>query len=283
MRTASDGVCAGVVLEVLWAQAGHVGSHVSKGGTGVSANQSGVGVVVGFPAALSLQTPCPSAAQEIIIKWMWTWEEMLDAFEQEGKGPVEEIKVLLHPPRAANTIRDFVPPSSWGCNPEDECMEVSRAENPDKFDQVVRDLFTPPLHILKALPAQRQVDSYSVEVRALWVNDKITTITTGEVLSLDPIGVHCRSVHPLLSKGLAHVQGCSSGSPRDILYSHQVCHEAIPGRTGRSQKSKATRVTFYPICVNVNGICAQYSLPLQDQPSLAAELVRILFKNSIES
>jgi hypothetical protein len=72
------------MLEVLWAQAGHVGSHVSKGGTGVSANQSGVGVVVGFPAALSLQTPCPSAAQEIIIKWMWTWEEMLDAFEQEG-------------------------------------------------------------------------------------------------------------------------------------------------------------------------------------------------------
>jgi hypothetical protein len=57
----------------------------------------------------------------------------------------------------------------------------------------------------------------------------------------------------------------------------------FPGRTGRSQKSKATRVTFYPICVDVNEICAQYSLPLQDQPSLAAELVRILFKNSIES
>ena len=162
MQTASDGVCAGVALEVLWAQAGHVGSQSSKGGTSVSANQSGVGVVVGFPAALSLQTP--SAAQEIIIKWMWTWEELCDAFEQEGKGPVEEIKVLLHPPRAANTIRDFVPPSSWGCNPDDECMEVSRAENPEKFDQVVRDLFTPPLHILNVLPAQRQEDSYSVEV-----------------------------------------------------------------------------------------------------------------------
>ena len=120
----------------------------------------------------------------------------------------------------------------------------------------------------------------------MWVNDKITTITTGEVQSLDPIGVHRRSVHPLLSKGLAHVQGCSSGRPRDILYSHQVCYEAIPGRTGRGRgggKSKATRVTFYPICVDVNEICAQYSLPLQDQPPLAAELVRILFKNSIES
>ena len=117
----------------------------------------------------------------------------------------------------------------------------------------------------------------------MWVNDKITTITTGEVQSLDPIGVHRRSVHPLLSKGLAHVQGCSSGRPRDILYSHQVCYEAIPGRRGTGRKSKATRVTFYPICVDVNEICAQDSLPLQDQPPLAAELVRILFKNSIES